>query len=178
MEWNIHLTQAPTPAERERIYSSRADVLEWALRTTELPADDRELAVELLAAGSRLAKQDHPVDEAGEFNTVADMLVTRLDAAAKKADSKRIDRLARLLSRVADQGIAANLDRAPDAAQLDHDRQGTFDKINRNNAERAAQLDRDAGTAAPGRPQGTPPGARSYPQASQEEAGRVIAAAR
>jgi len=108
VEWNLKLTEAEGPAARDQLVRDRLPDLQ--ARAARLPADDRELADQLLAHGRKLGGAADPVDEAEEFHDLADTLLVRLDTAA--ADPDRSEVYARLYAQVVDRGVDANLDRA------------------------------------------------------------------
>ena len=119
VDWNLKLTQAKSPEERNRIYAELAPQLKDAVQKTDMPADDRALAESLLENGTWLAGNDDPVAEADRFNDVADKLLARMDSATDGGDAGKVTQLARLYSQVADRGISANMEKAEAAAPAD-----------------------------------------------------------
>ncbi len=110
IEWNLMLTEANEPADREKLIHDRLSDLQTAVLATPLSADDRAFAEQLLAHGRKLGGPTDPVDEAEQFHELADTLLIRLDTAAE--DPKRSVVYARLYSQVVDRGVEVNLARA------------------------------------------------------------------
>lgn len=119
VDWNLALTTAASPEERNRLYAERAPQLKEELQKADMPADERALAESLLENGTWLAGNDDPVAEADRFNDVADKLLARMGSATDGGDAGQVNRLARLYSQVADRGISANLEKAEAAAPAD-----------------------------------------------------------
>jgi hypothetical protein len=141
IDWNLQLSEAPTPAERNRIYDQQAAVLKKELLQAKLPAEDRELAEKLLDTGSWLTEHDDPLDEADKFDEVADHLVQRMQSADARGDGKEMSRLARHYRRVAERGIGAKLDRMEEASAADAERQKKLDRLAQRDDRRAEALE-------------------------------------
>jgi len=138
--WNLDLAQAPAPAERKHLYAAQVASLKAAVQQAELPANDRALADTLIENGTWLADNDDPVAEADRFNEVADQLLTRMDAATDRKDVPRLNRLADIYRRVADQGVAANIEEAVATGPLEGERQKQLEQTIQRDAGRAKKL--------------------------------------
>jgi hypothetical protein len=140
IDWNLDLTQAQAPQERQRICNERAAELEAAIEQADLRTEDRDFAVALLDGGSWLAGNDDPAAEADHFNKLADELVAQIDAATTKKDAKRLRKLAVFYRRIARQGVHANLQRAEQSGVLDFQRKRKIERVILRDAERADKL--------------------------------------
>jgi hypothetical protein len=143
IDWDLQLSEAPTPAERSRIYDQQAAGLKKELQQAQLPAEDRELAEKLLDTGSWLTEHDDPLDEADKFDEVADHLVQRMQSADARRDVKEMSRLARRYRRIADRGIGAKLDKMEEvsAGGGDAEREQKLNRLTQRDARRAAALE-------------------------------------
>jgi len=110
VEWNLKLSEADEPAAREKLVRDRLPVLQAAIESARLQADDQELAEQLLAQGRKLGSAADPVDEAEAFHVLADTLLVKLDTST--ADPTRSVTLAKMYSEVVDRGVDRNLERA------------------------------------------------------------------
>jgi hypothetical protein len=110
VEWNLKLSEADVPADRERLVRDRLPDLQAAVESAPLSADDRALADQLLAQGRKLGTAADPVDEAEAFHLLADTLLVKLDTSAD--DPVRSVTLAKMYSDVVDRGVDRNLERA------------------------------------------------------------------
>ncbi len=110
IDWNLRLTEADAPADRQQLVRDQLPVFQASVRTTNLSKEDREFAERLLTEGRRLGETTDPLDEAEMFHGLADTLLVRLDTLA--SDPDRSEFYARLYSKVADRGVDENLDRA------------------------------------------------------------------
>lgn len=112
VDWNLSLSEAPSPAERSRIYQARQASLQTIVTKTELPADERELATLLLQTGAWLAEHDDPIGQAEHFSVVADTLADRVRAVTAQQDVAAAQRFAVLHRVVVVRGVAGSLQRA------------------------------------------------------------------
>jgi hypothetical protein len=110
VEWNLRLTEAEAPAEREKLVLEQMPRLQAAVQRMNLSKDDRAFAEKLLANGKRMGETSDPIEEAEGFHEMADSLLVRLDAAAD--DEDRSEHLARMYAQVVDRGVEVNLARA------------------------------------------------------------------
>ena len=147
--WNLDLTEAALPSERDRVYVSQAAVLKKALEQEPLADLDRSLAEKLLETGALLARNDDPVIAADLLDDVADELLDRLNSAAGSDDVQAINRFGKRLSRVAEQGINAKLDRAEATTKLTPDHQRRLEKIHQRSGKRVQVLTNVVNRAPP-----------------------------
>jgi hypothetical protein len=140
IDWNLQLSEAPTPAERTRIYAQQAAAFKEGVQQAQLAEEERDLAEKLLDTGSWLVEHDDPLDEADRFDEVADRLVQRLQSAATRGDGTEVSRLARHYRRVAERGIDANLDKMEETA-VDGERQKQLDRLVQRDDGRAEALE-------------------------------------
>jgi hypothetical protein len=140
IDWDLQLSEAPTPAERTRIYARQAEALKEGLLQAEMQPEERDLAEKLLNTGSWLVEHDDPLDEADRFDEVADWLVQRMQSAQARGDGMALCRFARHYRRVAERGIVANLDRMEEGA-VDGERQNKLDRLAQRDDGRAEALE-------------------------------------
>ena len=136
VDWNLDLTQAPSAADRSRIYSGQASALRAAVQKATLPEDDRELAESLLATAPWLTEHDDPLAEADRFNDMADKLMKRMSRATRGGDNRRAARYARLYRQVADRGIEAKVDTLRKSGSLNFEQQRRVERIILHDADR------------------------------------------
>jgi hypothetical protein len=94
VDWNLELTEAATPADRDRIFADKHEKLKVRIGQAKLSDTDRELAENLLTNGVWLVKNDDPVEELNRFHRVADRLLEKMQHAADKADASQSERMA------------------------------------------------------------------------------------
>jgi hypothetical protein len=115
VEWNLKLSEAEVPTERQNLVRERLPQLQAKLQTSNLTTEDRAFAEQLLVHAQRMGEAADPVDEAEAFHGLADTLLVRLDTMVDDPD--RSEFYAKLYSQVRDRGVEANLDRAERLAQ-------------------------------------------------------------
>jgi hypothetical protein len=140
VDLNLDLTQAPL-AERAQLFAHSAEPLKRDLQRADLPAEDRELAEQLLANGSWLVENDDPLAQADRFNDLADRWLDRLDKAATRTDAKEAKRLARQFHRIASVGVHSNVERAEAAGKVNDEKANKrLEKIRQRDAKRLERL--------------------------------------
>jgi hypothetical protein len=140
VDWNLELTEAPTPVERERIFSEKHEKLKVHIKQAKLSDADRELAENLLANGGWLVKNDDPVEELNRFNRVADRVLEKMQLAADKADAIQSERLARQYAKIAERGIDGNLERIKVAKVVDPERKLKIKQMMKEDRDRDVKL--------------------------------------
>jgi hypothetical protein len=115
VELNLRLTEAEAPAERQKLVREQLPRYQAAVQTTNLSAEDRSFAEQLLVSAKKMGESTDPIDEAEVFHGLADTLLVRLDTMADDAD--RSEFYAKMYSQVVDRGVEVNLDRAERQAQ-------------------------------------------------------------
>lgn len=110
VEWNLTVSEAAVPTERQKLVRERLPQLQAKLQSSNLSSEDRAFAEQLLFHAQRMGDAADPVEEAESFHGLADTLLVRLDTMVDDAD--RSEFYARLYSQVRDRGVDANLDRA------------------------------------------------------------------
>jgi hypothetical protein len=140
--WNLDLTGAPEPGDRQRLLDRQAEPLRQAVRQADLPEGDRDLAEALLQTGAVLAADADPMTQADRFDALADHLVALIDQATNKKDARRLRKLADYYRRIAVKGIDANLDRAGQEEPLKGERKKKRDRVLKQQEARAARLAR------------------------------------
>lgn len=140
VDWNLELTEAPTQADRERIFVENHEKLLARMKQAKLNDADRDLAEHLLDNGHWLAKNDDPVEELHRYNRMADRLMEKLEAAAAKADAAQSDRMARQYAKIAERGIDGNLARIKVAKVVDPDRRQRIKQMMKEDQDRSALL--------------------------------------
>ncbi len=111
IDWNIALTRAESPKDRDGIYSAHAETIKASLASANLRPEDRVFAEKLLATGVWLKQTDDPVAEYGRISDLADQVVARLDVASQTQDAKQVTKLANALDRI-EAGVDATFERA------------------------------------------------------------------
>jgi len=136
VEWNLKLSEADEPADREKLVRDRLPDLQAAVESARLSADDRALADQLLAQGRKLGSGADPVDEAEVFHVLADTLLVKLDTSS--ADSARSVTLAKMYTEVVDRGVDRNLERAERQA-LKAEKQARVQELRKAKKKQAAR---------------------------------------
>lgn len=136
VEWNLKLSEADEPADREKLVRDRMPNLQAAVELAPLSADDRVLADQLLAQGRKLGTAADPVDEAEAFHLLADTLLVKLDTSAD--DPARSVTLAKMYTEVVDRGVDRNLDRAERQA-LRAEKQARVQELRKAKRKQAAR---------------------------------------
>lgn len=140
VDWNLELTEAQSPADRERIFTEKHEKLTVHLRKAKLSHADRELAENLLANGSWLAQNNDPVEELNRFNHLADRFVETMQGTTESADPVQSQRLARQYAKIAERGIDGNLARIERTKLVDPERKLKLKKMLKADKEREAML--------------------------------------
>src|SRR5262249_42728682 len=78
VEWNLKLTEADVPTERQKIVRDRLPQLHAKVQSSNLSTEDRVFAEHLLAHAQRMSEAADPVEEAEAFHGLADTLLVRL----------------------------------------------------------------------------------------------------
>jgi hypothetical protein len=126
VEWNLKLTEAEVPTERQQLVRERLPQLQAKLQSSNLSTEDRAFAEQLLVHAQRMGEAADPVEEAEAFHGLADTLLVRLDTMVDDPD--RSEFYAKLYSQVRDRGVDANLDRAQRLAHK-ADKQARVEKL-------------------------------------------------
>ena len=129
VDWNLSLAQAPSAAERGRIYASRAPGFAQEVESVALPVEDRDLARSLLDDAPALVGEPDPLAEADRFDKLATRLVARINRAISEGDSKRVDQSATLYERVAELGISSKLAVIEASGSLDFHRRKRLERL-------------------------------------------------
>jgi hypothetical protein len=110
LDWDLALADAQGPQERQDLYVSQAATLSNAVERAPLNEEDRQFAATLLENGAWLSRHHDPVERTEKFCDLADLLVGRMDKAAKANDAPTVQRLGKHFGRV-QKGIGMNLQR-------------------------------------------------------------------
>ena len=110
LDWDLALADAEAPQERQDLYVSQAASLTNAVQRAPLNEEDRRFATTLLENGEWLSRHHDPVERTEKFCDLADLLVGRLDKAARANDAPAVQRLGKHFGRV-QKGIGVNLER-------------------------------------------------------------------
>jgi hypothetical protein len=140
IDWNLALTQAETPAQRQRLFSDRAAPLTTAVAEAKLPHAEQALARTLLENGAWLVAHPDPAAAAERFDDVADRLLEDITRAARRKDSGRLKRFAEHYRRVVALGVQGNVDRAEAAGTVTRKRFKQIERSVRRDKERAEKL--------------------------------------
>lgn len=143
VDWNLDLSEANAPQDRQKLYTARVAAFDSAVRTASLNPEERQLATLLLEQGSWLARNTDPVDEAEHFSELADQFVARLDVAAAANDARAVQRLGRNYDRVVQRGVQAKLLRAGNVTYVAKpDTARKLERLARLQAERERKLEK------------------------------------
>lgn len=140
VDWNLELTEAPTPADRERIFTEKHEKLKVRIKQDKLNDADRELAENLLANGTWLVKNDDPVEELHRFNRMAERMMEKMQHASDRADAQLAERMARQYAKIAERGIDGNLERIRFAKGLDPERKLKIKQMLKEDQDRDRML--------------------------------------
>jgi hypothetical protein len=140
VDWNLSLARTASPAERDRIFASRAPGLGREIATAALSPEERALAVSLFETAPRLARDADPLAEADRLNELADSLLSRMSSAADRGDARRSEKYAKLYRRVAALGIEPKLSQLLEADALDFEGQRRLERLILRDADRVHTL--------------------------------------
>lgn len=112
IDLDLELAAAQHPQERQQLYNQRAPRLESAVKNSRLSEEDRQLATALLRNGKWLTANADPLEQAERFSDIADVLVDRMDRAARARDARALQKLGRHYGQVMQVGIGPSLDKA------------------------------------------------------------------
>jgi len=138
IDWNLDLSEAPSPHERKKIYHAKHDVLKRALKQSQLEGKEKELGERLLANGAWMADNLDPVEELNRFHDVADDLLDGVNRAGP--DAGKSDRMARQFGKVSARGIDRNIERVKSDKLVDPDGRVKFNKFLRQDAAMAERV--------------------------------------
>jgi hypothetical protein len=141
VDWNVSLAQASTPEERAKLYAQQADAFRVALNKPEVSAEDKQLALELMDNGTFLAKNDDPLAAADRLNAVADQLVDHMNRATSEGNEQEVGRLARNFTKVTEQGIGTNLEKAAQVIDKHPEQRERIAIVTEKQQRQAAKLD-------------------------------------
>jgi hypothetical protein len=139
IEWNLELSEADTPAERQRIYAERQKKLENSVDKAKLNSPDRDMAATLLANGSWLAQNQDPVEELERFNQMADDVLEQVKTSST-SDSHRATRFAKQFRKINERGIDPTMERVRALAGADASRRKLINRILKHDERRADQI--------------------------------------
>ncbi len=154
VDWNLELTEAPSPEERQRIFAERDGTLRDELKRARLPAEERALAESLLDVASQIAQTEAPLEDAEHFDKIADQLFARIESPAGADRGPQRARMARCYERVLERGVDANLERVRvGKKKMGAPQKGKMDWIMKRDRDRGEKLERmverDPGAAGP-----------------------------
>ncbi|MCX5684972.1 MAG: hypothetical protein NT049_15005 [Planctomycetota bacterium] len=140
VEWNLELADAPSAADRGRLYSTKAEKMRQLARGDRLSADDHELAAALVANSERLSHDSDPMTDAEGFTDIAGVLVQHIGKAVKRGDAKNLKHLTKCYGRVLQGGINARLEKLDAAGPASPDRDRNLERLVHRHAELREQL--------------------------------------
>lgn len=135
---NLSISEGESEAEREKLFAVGSQDFRQAIDAGELRGDDREFADRLLEGAKLLTVTPDPLGQADHFTRVADLLVTRMDNAARK-NPKALAHLGQAYLNVANRGIHKNLDLAA-SSELTPEERRRLEKIVQRNLVIQAKL--------------------------------------
>lgn len=138
IEWNLQMTEAPTPAERKALYRERNETLRKALRLAKLNQQEHELGESLLDNGAWMADNEDPIEELSRYHLVADRLLERVHLSS--ADANQSDRFAKQFRKINERGIDAAIERIKPEKFTDPEHHVKFNKLMREDVERAERV--------------------------------------
>lgn len=140
IDWNIELTRAKSPKDRDRIYQDHAETIKASLASANLRPEDRVFAEKLLETGAWLKQSDDPVAEYGRMNDLADQVVARLDVASQSQDATQVTKLANALDRI-EASVDVTFERAVTCETLSKDGKKKFEHATLGGALRMKKLE-------------------------------------
>ena len=140
IDWNLDLSEAASPVDRQRIFADKHEKLKRVLGSAKLDSADRQLAEHLLANGTWLAQNEDLGEELQRFNSMADELLERVKNAAE-SDRLRSDRYAKQFRKVNERGIDPAMDRLASIKNADPERRKLINRILKHDKDRAKQID-------------------------------------
>lgn len=135
---NLSVSEGESEAEREKLFALGSHDFRQKIDAGELRGDDREFADRLLEGAKLLTVTPDPLGQADHFTRVADLLVTRIDNAARK-NPKAVAHLGQAYLNVANRGIHKNLDLAA-SSDLTPEARRRLEKIVQRNLVIQAKL--------------------------------------
>jgi hypothetical protein len=144
VEWELEMTEAASPAERQRIFAERAGTFQADLRRARLPEEDRALVQYLYDTSAALAQQQGALEDAERFDEVAQRLLERLQSPAgdKPQEEKARVAFARCYHRVLERGVDANLERAQFNKRLGPRHKRRLERLHKRDHDRGERLER------------------------------------
>jgi hypothetical protein len=139
VDWNLALSEAPSPADRQRIFDNQHQALQKNLEAAQLNPNEQELANDLFANGAWLARNENPAEELQRFNNLADQLLDQVKATTP-SDALRANRFAKQFRKVNERGIGRNLERVAASKAADPEVKKLVNRILKHDAERAEQI--------------------------------------
>lgn len=140
VDWNLHLTQAQSEAERSQVYADQAEQLQSAVDSLRVPEEQKTVAQSLLETGAWLAVRRDPIDEADRFHGLADRLLQLARTAEVRGNVRRMDRFLSQYNRVVESGIDVNVDRLEASGALDFEHQRKLERLALRDAQHLRQL--------------------------------------
>ncbi len=145
IDWNLELSESSTPAEREKLYSDRAESFKADLAASRLSNEDRQFGETLLHNGQWLTSNTEPLEEAVRFDALADRIVDRVQVAADSRDAIAAKKNANRYKRITEKGIDAKLAReqakAAKAARANEAYQRKLEKLMAREERRLKKLE-------------------------------------
>jgi hypothetical protein len=141
VSWNLEISQAQTPAERQMIHDTQAVSMRGLMNNSQLSDEDRELAQTLVDTGSWLTNNSDPMAEAERFGEIADKLLLRLDSATAANDSHQMTKIADTYRRLTEVGVSVNLERAMATPSIDPKHKHKLDHLIAGDDGRAKKLE-------------------------------------
>jgi hypothetical protein len=136
VDWNLDMSQAPTQADRQRIYVERQARLQDSVGKARLGAPERDMAQNLLENGSWLAQNQDPVEELQRLNKMADDMLERVNTT----NSAQAELFAKQFRKINERGIDPTMERVHSLAVADPERRKLINRILRHDKERAGQI--------------------------------------
>lgn len=140
IDWNLDLSELPTPAEREVFFESRIEALNTEVARAGLSPEDRAFAHTLLETGKWLRTNAEPLDMADRFHTLADHVVERVQKSASRRDVRATQRQAGQYERITAKGIDAKLAKVKLAADEETRQKKAMEKLAAREAKRLERL--------------------------------------
>jgi hypothetical protein len=136
VDWNLDLSQAPTAADRQRIYVERQARLQKSVGKAQLGIPERDMAQSLLENGKWLVQNQDPVEELQLLNKMADDMLERVNTT----DTVQAERFAKQFRKINERGIDPTMERVHALAVADPERRKLINRILRHDKERAGQI--------------------------------------
>lgn len=140
IDWDLRLTEAPSQNDRQRIYGAERDSLGSMVAKARFNTGLNKMAQALLAHGEWLVANRDPLVAAHRFDGLADGFLQSALESADAGDRRRLRRRLAQYSRLLEQGVDQNLNRAEGAGLSGSEPQEALDRFALGKSDRMQRL--------------------------------------